>query len=144
MRRGLASFNEPKGYTMQAKYYALTALVSAAFAMSAQAQSSYSGSTPSQVNTPSPTETQSGQVPATQPSTIIVVPATQPTAVVVEEKRAPGVGAPAMRDEVRSDTLAEMKAGLPRGEQSTPSHGSKPQFVGSEMMWHRDQISITR
>jgi hypothetical protein len=117
---------------MQAKYYALTAMVSAAFAMSAQAQTTYSGPTPSQVNTPSATETQSGQVPDTQPSTIIV------------EKRTPGVGAPATREDVRSETLSEMKSGLPRGEQSTPTQGSKPEFTGSEMVWHREGLTIVR
>jgi hypothetical protein len=115
----LASFNEPKGYTMQAKYYALTAMVSGVVAMSAQAQTS----------------------PYTQPNTIIVVPATQPSTIVLE-KRAPGVGAPATSEDVRAETRAEMKAGLPRGEQSTPTQGSKPEFIGSEMMWKRDQISV--
>lgn len=122
---------------MQAKYYALTAIVSAAFATSVQAQTTSSGSIPSQVNTPTPSETQPAQVPSTQPSTIIVVPATQPAIVV--EKRAPGVGAPAMRDDVRSETLSQMKAGLPRGEQSTPSQGSKPDFIGSEALWQHER-----
>jgi len=109
-------------------YYALTALVSAAFAMSAQAQTSYSGSAPSQEDAPAPTE----------PSTIVVVPVPQPSAIVVVEKPAPGVGRPATREEVRAETLAAMKAGnIPRGEQSTPTQFMKPQSIGSEYLWQR-------
>jgi len=110
---------------MQSKHYALTAVVSAIFAMSAQAQTSTG--TPSQVNVPTPTETQSGQVPDTQP-------------ITMSEKSParPGVGTPASREDVRSETRAEMKAGnIPRGEQSTASQGSKSESTGSEVMWQK-------
>ena len=119
---------------MQAKYCVLTAAASALVAMGAQAQTSYPGSTPSQVYTPPPATTQPSQLP-TQPSTIIEAPSTQPSAIVVE-KRAPGVTTAPTREDVRAETRAEMKAGhIPRGEQSTATQGMKPDSKGSEVLW---------
>jgi hypothetical protein len=116
---------------MQAKYYALTAMVTALVAMGAQAQT----------YTPSTSEVQSSPLPGTQPSAatepstqpgIAAEPSTQPSiapasgaiivapepgTITIVEKAPPGVGAPAVREEVRAETLDAMKEGtVPKGE----------------------------
>jgi hypothetical protein len=125
--------------TMQLKHYALTAVTSAAFALTAQAQTTLSTDTPQPV--PQAVEiVPSTTLPADQ---VIVRPPQDSTIIIVSPRSSydlstnPGVGAPASRDEVKAHTVAEMKAGnIPRGEQSTPIQGMKNESSGAEAPWH--------
>lgn len=135
---------------MQFKHYALTALASAAFALTAQAQTvqSGSGSVQSGVSTESQSAPRAGERPASSSGTLPtdqmntrpapLSPGIASSPLSYEANSAPGVGSPATRDAVRAHTSTELRSGnIPRGEPSTPIQGKRAETTAAEAPWRQ-------